>query len=85
MHNPDFEVNIEIRDKAYVYSSEEKGIGGMPLGTGARHTFALWRDRQPRCRVHDSKRGVEIEAVHFTAFHIQVRRQKRRSLTFAGF
>lgn len=69
VHNPDFEVNIEIRDKAYVYSSEEKGIGGMPLGTGGKaHLLLSGGIDSPVAGFMIAKRGVEIEAVHFYSF-----------------
>jgi len=69
VHNPDFEVNIEIRDKAYVYSSEEKGIGGMPLGTGGKaHLLLSGGIDSPVAGFMVAKRGVEIEAVHFYSF-----------------
>ncbi|WAM32979.1 tRNA uracil 4-sulfurtransferase ThiI [Caldicellulosiruptor morganii] len=69
VHNPDFEVKIEIRDKAYVYSSEEKGIGGMPLGTGGKaHLLLSGGIDSPVAGFMIAKRGVEIEAVHFYSF-----------------
>lgn len=69
VHNPDFEVNIEIRDRVYVYSSEEKGIGGMPLGTGGKaHLLLSGGIDSPVAGFMIAKRGVEIEAVHFYSF-----------------
>ena len=69
VHNPDFILNIEIRDKVYVYSSEEKGIGGMPLGTGGRaHLLLSGGIDSPVAGFMIAKRGVEIEAIHFYGF-----------------
>lgn len=69
VHNPDFVVNIEVRDNAYVYSSEYKGIGGMPLGTnGKAHLLLSGGIDSPVAGFMIAKRGVEIEAVHFYSF-----------------
>ena len=36
VHRPDLIINIEIRDKAYIFAGMEKGSGGLPTGTGER-------------------------------------------------
>lgn len=69
VYNFDFILNIEIRDKVYVYLLEEKGIGGMLFGIGGRVYFFLFGGI-------DSfvvgfmivKRGVEIEVIYFYSF-----------------
>lgn len=36
VHKPDFELNVEIREKIYIYSEIIPGPGGMPVGTGGK-------------------------------------------------
>ena len=35
LQNPKHIIKIEIRDNAYIYAKEQKGPGGLPLGTGS--------------------------------------------------
>ena len=36
VHNPEIKINIEIREKIYIYSEEIPGAMGMPVGTGGK-------------------------------------------------
>ena len=36
VHDPDILLNIEIREKIYIYSETIPGPGGMPVGTGGK-------------------------------------------------
>jgi thiamine biosynthesis protein ThiI len=66
VHNPDIVLNIEIREKAYLYSCITDGIGGMPLGTNGRAVVLLSGGiDSPVAAWMMMKRGVEIEAVYF--------------------
>lgn len=66
VHNPDIVLNIEIREKAYLYSGITDGIGGMPLGTNGRAVVLLSGGiDSPVAAWMMMKRGVEIEAVYF--------------------
>ncbi|MEG6569174.1 tRNA uracil 4-sulfurtransferase ThiI [Thermoanaerobacterium thermosaccharolyticum] len=66
VHNPDIILNIEIREKAYLYSGITDGIGGMPLGTNGRAVVLLSGGiDSPVAAWMMMKRGVEIEAVYF--------------------
>jgi len=69
VHNPQFVINIEVRDKVYVYSGEEKGIGGMPLGTNGKALLLLSGGiDSPVAGFTIAKRGVEIDAIHYFSF-----------------
>ena len=42
VHNPDFTINVEVRDfAAYIYSEKIHGVGGMPIGTNGTATLLL--------------------------------------------
>ena len=41
VHKPDFELNVEIREKIYIYSEIIPGPGGMPVGTGGKAMLLL--------------------------------------------
>ena len=41
VHNPDVELNVEIREKIYIYSEVIPGPGGMPVGTGGKAMLLL--------------------------------------------
>ena len=41
VHHPDVYVNVEIRNKIYLYSENIPGPGGMPLGTNGRAMLLL--------------------------------------------
>ena len=41
VHRPDILLNVEIRDKIYLYSQIIPGPGGMPVGTGGKAMLLL--------------------------------------------
>ena len=70
VHDPQFSLFVEIRDRIYVYSEMLKGPGGMPLGTNGRAMLLLSGGiDSPVAGYMVSKRGVVIEAVK-NALHL---------------
>jgi len=66
VHNPDVVLNVEIREKAYLYSDTLDGIGGMPIGTNGKAVVLLSGGiDSPVAAWMMMKRGVKIEAVYF--------------------
>ena len=67
VHNPEYTVNVEIRDQmAYVHGPAEPGAGGLPTGVGGRAMVLLSGGiDSPVAAYMMAKRGVEIECVHF--------------------
>ena len=66
VHNPDVVLNVEIREKAYLYSDTVDGIGGMPIGTNGKAVVLLSGGiDSPVAAWMMMKRGVEVEAVYF--------------------
>ncbi len=84
VHNPDIMVNVEIRGEAYVYTSKVKGAGGMPVGTNGKATILLSGGiDSPVAGFMISKRGVELEAVHFHSHPYTSDRAKEKVIDLA--
>lgn len=68
VHNPEILLNIEIREKIYIYSKIIPGPGGMPVGTGGKAMLLLSGGiDSPVAGYMIAKRGVKIDAVYFHA------------------
>lgn len=68
VHKPDIMLNIEIREKIYIYSEIIPGPGGMPVGTGGKAMLLLSGGiDSPVAGYMIAKRGVKIDAVYFHA------------------
>ena len=69
MKNPDINIRVEIRqDSAYISYETIKGAGGLPVGTSGRGMLMLSGGiDSPVAGYLSMKRGVEIEAVHFSS------------------
>ncbi len=68
VHKPDMMLNIEIREKIYIYSMIIPGPGGMPVGTGGKAMLLLSGGiDSPVAGYMIAKRGVKIDAVYFHA------------------
>ena len=68
VHNPDIMLNVEIREKIYIYSEIIPGPGGMPVGTGGKAMLLLSGGiDSPVAGYMIAKRGVKIDAVYFHA------------------
>jgi len=68
VHNPEIKINIEIREKIYIYSEEIPGAMGMPVGTGGKAMLLLSGGiDSPVAGYMVAKRGVKIDAVYFHA------------------
>lgn len=67
--NPDKEVHVDIRQKAYVYMDKTPTIGGLPLGTGGRAMLLLSGGiDSPVAGFEMARRGVEISVIHFHSY-----------------
>ncbi|MBP3604259.1 MAG: tRNA 4-thiouridine(8) synthase ThiI [Lachnospiraceae bacterium] len=68
VHNPDVLLNVEIREKIYIYSIEIPGPGGMPVGSNGKAMLLLSGGiDSPVAGYMVAKRGVKIDAVYFHA------------------
>ena len=63
---PDFVLDIEIRENAYVYVKKEKGIGGMPYGiNGSTMLMLSGGIDSPVAGFLMAKRGIEVHGVYY--------------------
>lgn len=68
VHEPEILLNVEIRDRIYIYSEIIPGPGGMPVGTGGKAMLLLSGGiDSPVAGYMIAKRGVKIDAVYFHA------------------
>jgi thiamine biosynthesis protein ThiI len=69
VHRPGGVIQIEIREKAYVYSDARKGLGGLPVGTAGRGLLLLSGGiDSPVAGFLMASRGMAIDAAHFHAY-----------------
>ncbi|SKC91439.1 tRNA uracil 4-sulfurtransferase ThiI [Maledivibacter halophilus] len=84
VHNPDIRINVEVRDKAYVYSRKIPGFGGMPYGSGGKAMVLLSGGiDSPVAGWLVAKRGVEIEAIHYHSYPFTSDRAKEKVIDLA--
>ena len=84
VHNPDIMLNIEIREKIYIYSEIIPGPGGMPVGTGGKAMLLLSGGiASPVAGYMIAKRGVKIDAVYFHAPPYTSERAKQKVVDLA--
>lgn len=84
VHNPNVIINVEVRDKAYVYSRKIPGFGGMPYGTSGKAMVLLSGGiDSPVAGWLVAKRGVEIEAIHYHSYPFTSDRAKEKVIDLA--
>lgn len=84
VHKPDVLLNIEIRDRVYIYSKTIKGAGGLPVGTNGKAMLLLSGGiDSPVAGYMIAKRGVELEAVYFNAPPYTSERAKQKVIDLA--
>ncbi|MBR5248845.1 MAG: tRNA 4-thiouridine(8) synthase ThiI [Lachnospiraceae bacterium] len=84
VHDPDIMLNVEIREKIYIYSEIIPGPGGMPVGTGGKAMLLLSGGiDSPVAGYMIAKRGVKIDAVYFHAPPYTSERAKQKVVDLA--
>ena len=84
LHSPEHIMNVEIRDKAYLYVRVIPAVGGMPVGTNGNATLLLSGGiDSPVAGWMVAKRGVQINAVHFHSFPYTSEMAKEKVLDLA--
>jgi len=69
INNPDILVNVEVREKGYVYCKMVDGPRGLPIGVSGKAFLMLSGGiDSPVAGWMVMKRGVEIECVYFHSF-----------------
>ncbi len=84
VHHPDIMLNVEIREKIYIYSETIPGPGGMPVGTGGKAMLLLSGGiDSPVAGYMIAKRGVKLDAVYFHAPPYTSERAKQKVVDLA--
>ncbi len=66
--DPDIKVVVEIRDRAYIRGNQQKGAGGMPVGSSGRGMLLISGGiDSPVAAYMMAKRGVELVGIHFAS------------------
>ncbi|ERI89979.1 thiamine biosynthesis/tRNA modification protein ThiI [Clostridiales bacterium oral taxon 876 str. F0540] len=79
VNKPEFTVNIEIRDKAYVYSKRIKAVGGLPYGmNGSTMLMLSGGIDSPVAGYMMAKRGVELNCVYYHSHPYTSERAKEK-------
>ena len=70
VHDPDYTVNIEIREQAaYIHGPAVPGAGGLPTGSGGKAAVLLSGGiDSPVAGYMIAKRGLELESIHFFSY-----------------
>lgn len=83
--NPDVIIKVEIReDKAFVHAGQERGAGGMPIGSNGRGLLLLSGGiDSPVAGYMMSRRGMGVEALHFESFPYTSERARQKVFDLA--
>ncbi|MDD3122104.1 MAG: tRNA 4-thiouridine(8) synthase ThiI [Candidatus Izemoplasmatales bacterium] len=67
VHNPEFTLNVEIRQEAaYIYTHQIKGLGGYPTPMGGKALVLLSGGiDSPVATFLAIKKGLQVECIHF--------------------
>ena len=69
IHNPQGVINVEIREKVYIYTDGQKGLGGLPVGCAGKGLLLLSGGiDSPVAGFLMACRGMSGDAIHFHAY-----------------
>jgi tRNA uracil 4-sulfurtransferase len=84
VRNPEIVVNIEIRDKAYIYTKLLKGVAGMPYGSAGKGVLLLSGGiDSPVAGYMMAKRGLELVCVYYHSHPYTSERAKEKVIELA--
>ena len=84
VHDPDFIIYIEVRQKINIFTRVIPGAGGMPIGTNGKAMLLLSGGiDSPVAGYMIAKRGVSLEAVYFHAPPYTSERAKQKVVDLA--
>lgn len=79
VHHPQVTVQVEIRDKAYIYTENIPGLGGLPIGVNGKAALLLSGGiDSPVAGWMTMKRGVEVIGIHFHSFPFTSERAREK-------
>lgn len=69
LHHPEFTINAEIRERAYIFADPEPGMRGLPLGSGGKGLLLLSGGiDSPVAGYMMARRGLALEGLYFHAY-----------------
>jgi thiamine biosynthesis protein ThiI len=84
VRNPEVVVNIEIRDKAYIFTKLLKGVSGMPYGSAGKGVLLLSGGiDSPVAGYMMAKRGLELVCVYYHSHPYTSERAKDKVVELA--
>jgi thiamine biosynthesis protein ThiI len=84
VHHPEVVVHVEIRDKAYIYTKEWKGVAGMPYGSSGKGVLLLSGGiDSPVAGYMMAKRGLELICVYYHSHPYTSERAKEKVVELA--
>lgn len=84
VHNPDFILNVEVRDYNYLYSGKVMGHRGLPVGTAGKGMLLLSGGiDSPVAGYMMASRGMQIDAVYFHSFPYTSEQAKQKVIDLA--
>jgi thiamine biosynthesis protein ThiI len=84
VHTPQGIIEVEIREKAYVYGMGKKGLRGLPVGTAGRGLLLLSGGiDSPVAGYLMASRGMRIDGVYFHAYPYTSDEARQKALDLA--
>ena len=85
VHAPEVTVRVEVReDSAFIHAGQDKGAGGMPVGSNGRGLLLLSGGiDSPVAGYMMARRGVRVDALHFESFPYTSERAREKVLELA--
>ncbi|WP_297281122.1 tRNA uracil 4-sulfurtransferase ThiI [uncultured Anaerococcus sp.] len=84
IHNPDFKVYIDIKNRVYVYTERYPGLGGLPLGTSGNGLLLLSGGiDSPVAGFMMAKRGMKIDSIHFHSYPFTSKQAHQKAVDLA--
>lgn len=84
VHNPDFIFYVEVRESTYIYCDIIPSHGGLPVGTNGKGMLLLSGGiDSPVAGWMMSKRGMELEGVHFYSYPYTSERAREKVISLA--
>lgn len=69
VHKPEVIINVEVREKCFVYANTEKGCRGLPVGVSGKGLLLLSGGLDsPVAGYRMIRRGMKVECVYFHSY-----------------
>jgi thiamine biosynthesis protein ThiI len=84
VHKPEAVIEVEIREKAYIYGNKHPGRKGLPVGTAGRGMLLLSGGiDSPVAGYMMAGRGMSLDAVYYHAFPYTQEEAKEKTVKIA--